>query len=79
MSDIVLIPFPGLGTLAMSRVEFDAALVVGRELGTSAPAKAHAPAPWRCGRVGKVTSGAEWAQFGHSVHRGGSGGLAALR
>jgi hypothetical protein len=43
MSDIVLIPFPGLGTLAMSRVEFNAALVAGRELGTSAPATPHAP------------------------------------
>jgi hypothetical protein len=40
MSDIVLIPFPGVGTLAMTREKFQAALTAGRELGsTSAPSK----------------------------------------
>lgn len=34
MTDLVLIPFPGLGTLAMTRDEFDSALAAGRELGS---------------------------------------------
>lgn len=38
MSDLVLIPFPGLGTLALSREQFDAALAVGSSL-------ARVPAP----------------------------------
>jgi hypothetical protein len=31
MSDIVLIPFPDLGTLAMTRDQFNSALAAGRE------------------------------------------------
>src|SRR4029077_17323919 len=32
MSDLVLIPFPGLGTLALSKDQFDSALAAGRGL-----------------------------------------------
>ena len=42
MSDIVLIPFPGIGTLAMTREQFQAALSAGHELGTTS---ARAPPP----------------------------------
>jgi hypothetical protein len=39
MSDLVLIPFPGLGTLALSKEQFDAALAAGDALSRgSAPA-----------------------------------------
>jgi hypothetical protein len=37
MSDLVLIPFPGLGTLALSRDPFDSALVAGRGLPSRQP------------------------------------------
>lgn len=36
MTDLVLIPFPGLGTLAMTREQFDAALSAGSTLSPSA-------------------------------------------
>lgn len=32
MADLILIPFPGLGTLAMSKEQFDAALAAGNSL-----------------------------------------------
>jgi hypothetical protein len=35
MSDIVLIPFPGVGTLAMTRDQFNSALAAGRDLATT--------------------------------------------
>jgi hypothetical protein len=35
MSDIVLIPFPGVGTLAMTCEQFQAAFSAGHELGTT--------------------------------------------
>jgi hypothetical protein len=38
MPDLVLIPFPGLGTLVLSRDQFTAALAAGRTLETQAPA-----------------------------------------
>jgi len=37
MADIVLIPCPGLGTLAMTCDEFNSALAAGRQLGSSNP------------------------------------------
>jgi hypothetical protein len=36
MADLVLIPFPGLGTLAMTREQFESALAAGSSLGTVA-------------------------------------------
>jgi hypothetical protein len=36
MPDIVVIPFPGIGTLAMTREQFNAALTAGRELAVPA-------------------------------------------
>jgi hypothetical protein len=44
MSDLVLIPFPGLGTLAMTRDEFDSALAAGRQLASAATASVESPA-----------------------------------
>lgn len=41
MTDLVLIPFPGIGTLAMTREQFESALAAGRAL-SPAPAS-HAP------------------------------------
>jgi hypothetical protein len=43
MSDIVLIPFPGIGTLAMTREQFQAALSAGHELGTASARATPAP------------------------------------
>jgi hypothetical protein len=38
MADMVVIPFPGIGTLAMTREQFNAALTAGSALiGTGAP------------------------------------------
>lgn len=37
MANIVLIPFPGVGTLALTREQFDAALLAGRELASPRP------------------------------------------
>jgi hypothetical protein len=45
MPDIVLIPFPGLGTLAMTRDQFNSALAAGREMGTPAAATPSQSAP----------------------------------
>jgi hypothetical protein len=45
MSDIVLIPCPGLGTLALSREQFNVALAAGRELETRSLAAPYPSAP----------------------------------
>lgn len=42
MTDLVLIPFPGLGTLAMTREQFDAALAAGRAISPASPTAAPA-------------------------------------
>jgi hypothetical protein len=43
MSDLVLIPFPGLGTLALSKEQFDAALAAGNALSRGSAPSVAAP------------------------------------
>lgn len=42
MPNVVLIPFPGVGTPTLTREQFEAALLAGRELASPAPAVAEA-------------------------------------
>jgi hypothetical protein len=37
MADTFLVPLPGIGTLALTRPQFEAALNAGRDVGTPAP------------------------------------------